>query len=87
MAVDAHTGNARWRSRELGDAIVIVAGQLLVAVRENGQVVIANATPDGIEVLWRETALSGRCWTGPVIAGGLLLVRDQEKLIAWELPE
>ena len=85
-AVDAETGRTIWQSRDLKDCNVAVTDDYFIAVQENGQVIIAKVTLKGIQKLWRMKLLSGRCWVGPVVANGLLLVRDTEKLIAFKLP-
>lgn len=85
-AVDAITGRTLWQSRELKDCSVTAAGEHLIAVQENGQLVVAKVSPKGVEAKWRKRTLSGRCWVGPVVANGLLLVRDSEKLLAFALP-
>ncbi len=86
-AVDAYTGRTLWQSRELKDCCVIEAGKHLIAVQENGELAIAAVSREGVKAKWRKTALSGRCWVGPVISDGLLFVRDSKNLIAFELPQ
>jgi outer membrane protein assembly factor BamB len=86
-AVDASNGRTVWQSRDLKDCVIAVAGDHLIAMQENGQLVIASVSPRGIKTKWRKPLLSARCWVGPVVAHGLLLVRDSEKLIALHLPK
>ncbi len=85
-AVDATSGRTLWQSRELKDCCIIASGRHLIAVQENGQLVIAKTSPAGIQIHWRHAMLTGRCWVGPVVAGKRLLVRDNNSLIAFELP-
>ena len=63
-----------------------MAGELLIAVQENGELAMAMVTRDNLRVLSRNKLLNGRCWTGPVVAGGRLFVRDAGQLIALQLP-
>ncbi len=85
-AVEATTGRTLWQSRELKDCNVTASGDHLIATQENGQLVIAKVSSESIEAKWRKRTLSGRCWVGPVLANGLLLVRDSETLVAFSLP-
>jgi outer membrane protein assembly factor BamB len=54
-------------------------------VSENGKIVCAAASPER----YREAAafkFSGqRCWTMPVIAAGKLFVRDEEKIVCYDM--
>ncbi len=85
-AVDSQSGKTLWQERLGGNLSLIRAGRLLFAVREDGEVLIAQVSPNAVTVLWRQPILAGRCWTGPVISDRCLLVRDQYHLIALELP-
>jgi len=86
-AVDATSGRTLWQSRELKDVVITVAGDHLIAIQENGQLVIARVSPTSIDSKWRKRLLSPRCWVAPVVANALLLVRDSEQLIAFKLPD
>ena len=43
----------------------------------NGQLVIAQATPDKYTELARAQVLGGRCWTSPVLANGRIYCRNE----------
>ncbi len=85
-ALDADSGRTLWQQRVLRDCCVVAVGECLIAVQETGELVIAEVTRQGIEEKWRRSKLTGRCWVGPVVANGLLLVRDLKHLIAFRLP-
>ncbi len=85
-AIDASTGETKWQSREPGNCRLIAAKDHLMALGENGQLSFWKVLPDQIELVWQKQVLSGRCWVGPVVAGGLLIVRDSGHLVAYEGP-
>jgi outer membrane protein assembly factor BamB len=85
-ATDASSGKTLWNSRQLKDCSVIAVGKLLIMLQENGELAIAKATSKGLTVLWRRDGFKGRCWAGPVVVDGLLLVRDARQIVAFKLP-
>jgi outer membrane protein assembly factor BamB len=83
--VKAQTGEERWKQRGLGHGSVIVAGDLLVVLSESGKLVLADASPDAYHERASFQALSGRCWSGPSLAGGKLFLRNGESMAAFDL--
>jgi outer membrane protein assembly factor BamB len=82
------TGEVMWKQRGLGCGSLMIAGDRLVILSEDGQIVIAKAQPDGYQELARSSFLEGRCWTVPVLLGGRIYGRNAAgKLVCVELPE
>jgi outer membrane protein assembly factor BamB len=52
---------------------------------EEGEVVLVKATPERHEELARFSAIEGKTWNHPVIAGGRLLVRNAEEMAAFDI--
>ena len=88
------TGEAVWDSKKLGKGCVTYADNRLYCMDEgSGTVVLASADTKG----WKEhgrfklepqTELrkpSGRIWTHPVVSNGVLYLRDQELLFAFDV--
>lgn len=71
------SGKERWGQRGLGlGALSIADGKLLIA-SEDGELVIAEADPSGFKELARRPAVEpGNCWTVPVLANGIIYVRN-----------
>ncbi len=86
VCLDPATGAALWKQPgfEKG-GLCAVDGVLLVMTGNSGDVVMVNATRDGYEELGRITPLGGQSWTAPIIAGGKLLVRNQQALVCLDL--
>ena len=67
---------------------MVAADGMLYFRYQNGVVVLLHATPDGLQLAgsFQETARSGReCWAHPVIANQRLYLRDQDKLVCYDL--
>ncbi len=74
--VDANTGEQKWKGGRYGYGQIVLAGDHIVVLTEDGEVVLVKATPERHEELARFEALRGKTWNHPVIAGGRLLVRN-----------
>ncbi len=74
--VDAATGEIAWRSRPPGlGNLVLVDGHLVILIR-SGEIVVAEATPEGYVEVSRVQALERGYFTRPSFAGGKVYVRN-----------
>jgi outer membrane protein assembly factor BamB len=70
-------GRERWRSRGLGMGALSIADGRLIVISEEGELVVAKASGEGLEELARRKVLDGGiCWTVPVLSGGVIYVRN-----------
>jgi outer membrane protein assembly factor BamB len=83
--VDARTGDLKWKAGRYGYGQVLLAGDRLIVLTEQGEVVQVRATPEGHEELARFQAISGKTWNHPVIADGFLLVRNLREMAAFDI--
>jgi outer membrane protein assembly factor BamB len=83
--VDAATGKLQWKGGRYGYGQVMLAGEHLIVLTEDGDVVLVNATPDRHEEVARFSAISGKTWNHPVIADGRLLVRNIQEMAAFDI--
>ncbi|MEO1370638.1 MAG: PQQ-binding-like beta-propeller repeat protein, partial [Acidobacteriota bacterium] len=80
--VDAATGERVWRSRPPGlGNLVLVDGHLVILAR-SGEVVVAEATPEGYVEVSRIEALERGYFTRPSFARGTLYVRNLKDISA-----
>jgi outer membrane protein assembly factor BamB len=88
-AIDAATGNERWKQRGFGHGSLILAGGHLVVLSERGKLALVQATPAEYRELGSAQVLEGKCWTAPSLADGKLYVRNEEQLVAldWKGPQ
>ena len=81
------TGEVSWKKRGLGCGSLMIADGKLIILSEEGQLVVANASPDGYQELARTNFLSGRCWTVPLLLNGHVIGRNADgHVVRAELP-
>ncbi|MEM9594032.1 MAG: PQQ-binding-like beta-propeller repeat protein [Acidobacteriota bacterium] len=80
--VDAATGETVWKSRPPGHGnLVLVDGHLVILAR-SGEIVIAEATPEGYSEVSRVQALHRGYFTRPSFADGKIYVRNLTEISA-----
>ncbi|MEM7353630.1 MAG: PQQ-binding-like beta-propeller repeat protein [Acidobacteriota bacterium] len=85
-AVRFATGDVLWRNREVGRANLVVAGAHLLALEDDGTLLLLRADAEGLQILARHPLFPDRSWTPPALAGRRLFARDREHIVALELP-
>lgn len=84
-AVDVKTGKIAWQDRTFPKASFVYADGKFVVVDEDGDLALADFTPQGLKVRSRVTLLHSNAWTAPSIAGTRLYLRDRASLMALDL--
>jgi outer membrane protein assembly factor BamB len=84
-ALDLKSGNVVWRHRDLAKSSAIHADGLFIAIDEDGNLALATATPEGLEMHARVALLSSVAWTPPTLVGTTLYVRDRQHILALQL--
>jgi hypothetical protein len=84
-AVDVHSGKIAWQDRAFARAQLLYADGKLVILDEDGNLGIAIATPQGLQVLARAPVLENLAWTPPTLVGTKLYVRDRKNIASFEL--
>lgn len=74
--VEFATGAVRWEESGLGSATLIASGKTLVILSEDGELVLAAASPDSFQPVARAEVLDGKCWTPPALADGHVYCRN-----------
>lgn len=83
--LDASTGERKWKSGRYGYGQVLLASGHLIVLTESGDLVLARANPEGHLELARFSALKGKTWNHPVIAGSRLLVRNTTEMACFDI--
>ncbi|MGH9967311.1 MAG: PQQ-binding-like beta-propeller repeat protein [Pyrinomonadaceae bacterium] len=83
--LDVNTGARKWKGGRYGYGQVILASGNLIVSSDTGELALVKATPEGYSELARFSALEGRTWNYPAIAGGLLLVRNANQMAAYNI--
>lgn len=81
------TGEVMWVDRSVGKGQVLFADGRLYLLSEDGVVGMAEATPDGYKEISRFEISRGNypTWTLPVIVDGVMYLRDQDLLYAYDV--
>jgi outer membrane protein assembly factor BamB len=83
--LDAATGDQKWKGGRYGYGQVLLAGDHLVVLTEDGEVVLVRATPERHHELARFRAIDGKTWNHPAVADGRLLVRNLREMAAFDI--
>ena len=82
------TGEVMWKKRGFGCGSLMIADGKLLILSDRGQLVLADATPDGYQETSRSDYLEGRCWTVPVLLDGCIFGRNAAgKLVAADVSQ
>ena len=84
-AVELATGKVRWTVDGFRAGSITLAGDKLILMRESGEVVMAEATPQRFHPLTSAQVLPATVRALPAIAGGFLYVRNDETLVCLDL--
>jgi outer membrane protein assembly factor BamB len=84
-AVDAETGELEWKGGRYGYGQILLAGDNLIVLTEDGDLALVRATPDRHEEITRFPVLEGKTWNVPALADGYLLVRNLAEMAAFDL--
>ena len=86
--VEMKSGKVQWTSENFGCGSMILADGKLVILTEDGDLVLAKASPEKYEELARAAVLTNRpCRAPTALADGRLYGRDGKKLACWDLRE
>jgi outer membrane protein assembly factor BamB len=86
ICVNARTGVIEWRQTgfELG-GMVAIDGMLIVGDGKTGAFALMKLTPSGYQEYGNITPLGGQSWTAPIIADGMLIVRNPKTIACLDL--
>jgi outer membrane protein assembly factor BamB len=83
--VDAVTGELKWKGGRYGYGQILLAGDHLVVLAEDGDVALVKATPERHDEVAKFSAIDGKTWNHPVIVNGRLLVRNLREMAAFDI--
>lgn len=86
--MDFETGEIKWKEAGLGCGALIIANGHLLILSDRGDLVLADASPDGFTEIARSRFLDGRCWTAPVLLNGRVYGRNADgRAVCCALPK
>jgi outer membrane protein assembly factor BamB len=84
-AIDAATGELKWKAGRYGYGQVLLAGDHLIVLTEDGELALVRATPERHDERARFPVLNGKTWNPPALADGVLLIRNLAEMAAFDL--
>jgi outer membrane protein assembly factor BamB len=84
-AVNVKTGNVVWRHRSFPRASLLFADGRFIILDEDGHLLLATPTAEGLTVTSKAELLSNQSWTVPSLSGTRLYLRDRKNIVALEL--
>jgi len=85
--VELATGKVVWSQPGFGQGNVILVGNRLVALAEDGNLVIVEATPNAYKEISRTRAFQDKCWSTPAFADGKIYVRSISQGMSFDVSE
>jgi outer membrane protein assembly factor BamB len=83
--IELKTGRVSWSRDDFGAGTVLLAGDHLLVMREDGQLLLLSASPRAYEELARAQVLSNGVRAYPAVADGLFFARSKDTLICLDL--
>jgi len=83
--LDVKTGERKWKGGRYGYGQVLLASGHLIVITDTGDLALVRATPDQYTEVARFSAIQGKTWNYPAIAGGRLLVRNGNEMAAYNI--
>jgi outer membrane protein assembly factor BamB len=84
-AMDAESGELKWKGGRYGYGQVLLAGDNLIVLTEDGDLALVRAIPERHQEISRFPVLEGKTWNVPALSGGYLLVRNLAEMAAFDL--
>jgi outer membrane protein assembly factor BamB len=87
VLLDVKSGKTVWTGmpRAAENAAIVRAGNLIVALEDDADLVIGRVNAGGFQEVKRYAVASGATWAQPVIAGNRIYVKDVSSLTLWTI--
>ena len=85
LCMDAESGERKWLKRGFGKGSLMMAGNMLFVLSDQGAITMVEATPDEYKEVASFDVLEGRSWTAPSYSNGKLFVRNLTHMVCIDL--
>ncbi|MBT7971626.1 MAG: hypothetical protein HN570_11560, partial [Verrucomicrobia bacterium] len=82
--LDLENGKSVWRGGNYGHGQILGVGEHIIVQGEQGDVSILELSPKEEKIVLEFDALDHRTWNHPVLAGRILLVRNDREAVAFK---
>ena len=69
----------KWQQPGFGAGQVILVGDTVLALSDNGELVTVETNPNQYQEISRAKVVSGKCWSSPAVANGKIYVRSTKE--------
>ena len=83
--ISAETGNVKWSKRGFGKGTLILVGNNLLVLSDQGKLAVAEASPDSYVEVGSIQAIQGKSWTAPSFQDGKIYVRNLTETACYSL--
>jgi outer membrane protein assembly factor BamB len=83
--VDLKTGEVKWEQPGFGAGQVLLVRDRLLALADDGQLVLIEASPVAYKEVARFKAVAGKCWSTPALSDGLLYLHSTKESACLDL--
>jgi hypothetical protein len=83
--VDFKTGEVKWQQPGFGPGQVLRVGDKLLALADDGQVVLIQPSPEAYKEVARFKAVAGKCWSTPALSNGMLYLRSTKEAACFDV--
>jgi outer membrane protein assembly factor BamB len=84
VCVDLATGEEKWSQGSFGPGGVILVGDQLIVLADDGELVLVKAAPAAYAEQGRFEALEGKCWSTPAFSDGKIFIRSTTEAACYE---
>ena len=88
VCVDLKTGKEMWKERSAGKGSIVVVDNKIILRTESGPISLVELSPNAyrqISKFSQPNRSRARAWPHPVVSNGVLYIRDQDILLAYNL--
>ena len=85
--VELATGTVKWEEPGFGAGNVILVNDQLLALTDDGRLVVVEPTPAGYKELARAKVVPGKCWSTPAFSDGRIYVRSTQEGVCLDVRE
>jgi len=83
--LDSTSGKMNWKEGRFGHGSILLVGDMLLILGEQGELALVKAEPKGFHEVARIQALTGRTWNNFAVVGGVVLARNHKEMVAYDL--
>ncbi|HAM73219.1 MAG TPA: alcohol dehydrogenase [Verrucomicrobiales bacterium] len=83
--IDIATGQEKWSQAGFGPGNVILVDGHVLVLSDRGQLSLIKPDPAGYREVGRSKAVTGKCWSTPIVSNGKVFVRSTKEGAALEI--